>query len=92
MIKDNIINGSIININSTLKKNFNNLFGFKLYMLSKFEQRIEIFSSYQLLFFRPIQFLIMLNFFSSIVPNKKNFKNRKLLNIFFLDIINSYRG
>ena len=75
-------------------KNFllSKMYGLKLTTLSIFEKRLELFSNSIVADFSSAQYSILLNMFYKIIPSKKNIKDRKLLNIFFLDIINSYRG
>ena len=71
---------------------FSKMYGLKQYSLNIFEKRLELFSDNLISNFNSAQYLVLLNIFYNIIPNKKNLKDRKLLNVFFLDVINSYRG
>lgn len=68
------------------------MYGFKVSSLQLFEKRLELFSNNIISNFNSAQYLALLHTFYAIVPQKKSIKDRRLLNIFFLDLINSYRG
>lgn len=56
------------------------------------EERVEAFSNYSFELLNSSQLVSFLNLMFSIVPAKKSLKLRFLMNIFFLDVISSYRG
>jgi len=93
MNKGVILNGSTLMYNNTFK-NFilTKTFGLKLTFLKRFEERFENFSINTVSDFNSSQYYSLVNLFYEIVPNKKLVKDRRLVNIFFLDLINSYRG
>ena len=68
------------------------LFGFNKYSAKLFETRIEGFSIFNFEKFDSCKWLVLLKTLNFIIPPKKSIKNRLLLNIFFLDLIVSYRG
>ena len=93
MNKGNILNGVLLVHSTSLKRFFlDKVLGFKLYTLRRFEQRSENFSSNLLGSWLSAQYVSMLSLFYGIIPSKRTLKNRHLVNIFFLDIIASYRG
>ena len=66
--------------------------GFKNYSISCFEQRLEISTNYSISLYKNSKWLILNNLLDLIIPNNKNLKKRRLINIYFLDFIGSYRG
>lgn len=93
MNKGVVLNGSFLMYNSTFKSFIlDKSFGLKLNFLKRFEERFENFSSNLISELDSSQYYSLINLFYEIVPNKKLVKDRRLVNIFFLDLINSYRG
>lgn len=93
MNKGNIVNGVLLMHNSSLKQYIlSKMYGFKHYSLKCFEKRSENFSNILLENWISSQYISMISLFYDIVPNKKLIRSRSLVNIFFLDIIASYRG
>lgn len=93
MNKGNILNGELLVHGANLKKFFfEKMFGLKRYSLSCFERRAENFSNNNLANWVSAQYMSMVSLFYEIVPNKRTLRNRNLVNIFFLDVIASYRG
>lgn len=93
MEKVNILNNKLFSLNSTVLNFFlNDNFGFSFFSVNKFSERSEIFSSYLFSKFSTPQLISFLNLMANIVIKKKSLKDRYLLNIFFLDLISSYRG
>lgn len=66
--------------------------GFKLYSIAIFEQRLELSSQFSINLYKNSKWLILNNLLDLIIPNNKNLKKRRLINIYFLDFISSYRG
>lgn len=66
--------------------------GFKKNSINFFEQRLEISTNYSISLYKNSKWLILNNLLDSIIPNNKNLKKRRLINIYFLDFIGSYRG
>lgn len=66
--------------------------GFKLYSVKIFEQRLELSSKFSINLYKNSKWLILNYLLDSIIPNNKNLKKRRLINIYFLDFISSYRG
>jgi ribosomal protein S13 len=89
--------GWYINLNYTLIDQVNSKFivksyGLDFFFFKKLEARLEshIFLSKNNI--TSLQWLIFIKYLYQIVPQNKSFKKRKLLNIYYLDIISSYRG
>ncbi len=66
--------------------------GFKKNNINFFEQRLEISTNYSINLYRNSKWLILNNLLDSVIPNNKTLKKRRLINIYFLDFIGSYRG
>ena len=66
--------------------------GFKLYSIAIFEQRLELSSQFSINLYKNSKWLILNYLLDDIIPNNKNLKKRRLINIYFLDFISSYRG
>ena len=66
--------------------------GFKLFNIKMFEQRLELSSNFSINLYKNSKWLILNYLLDSIIPNNKNLKKRRLINIYFLDFISSYRG
>ena len=93
MDKNSIVNNKILSLdNSVLNFFTENNFGLKLYSINKISERIENFSNYPLKTLSSSQLASFFNLIFDIIPLKKSFKVKFLVNIFFLDIISSYRG
>lgn len=69
-----------------------NIDGFKNSYINFFEQRLEVSSKFVLNTYKNSKWYIFFNILDVIIPNNKNLKKQKLINIFFLDFISSYRG
>ena len=61
-------------------------------MLLKIKSRLEILDNKSFNELTPDKWVVLLKLLNSIIPNNKSIKERFLLNIFFLDLIVSYRG
>lgn len=93
MNKSNILNNEKLLYTYNFKNFFlNKMYGLKHTALNIFEKRLELFTDNIISDFSSSQYTALLNIFYQIIPNKKSLKDRRLLNIFFLDVINSYRG
>jgi len=91
--KVNIINNKLFSMNSSILNFFlNENFGFSYFSINRFAERSEIFPTSNFNAFSTPQLISFLNLTSNIVIKKKTIKDRYLLNIFFLDLISSYRG
>lgn len=66
--------------------------GFKKNSINYFEQRLEISTNYNISLYKNSKWLILNNLLDLIIPNNKTLKKRRLINIYFLDFIGSYRG
>ena len=66
--------------------------GFKNHSINSFEQRLEISTNFNISLYKNSKWLILNNLLDLIIPNNKNLKKRRLINIYFLDFIGSYRG
>lgn len=66
--------------------------GFKKNNINFFEQRLEISTNYSINLYRNSKWLILNNLLDNVIPNNKTLKKRRLINIYFLDFIGSYRG
>ena len=66
--------------------------GLSNFFFKKIEKRCEIFKEYSFNFYNIAQWSSFFNFFYKIIPRDKTIIKQRLLNIFFLDIISSYRG
>ena len=77
--------------------NLHNIFKDQLYGLDStsvkvFEKRIESFKNFSFSQLHSYKWIILLNTLNKIIPFKKSIRDRYLLNIFYLDLIVSYRG
>jgi ribosomal protein S13 len=70
----------------------NKIDGFKKNNVNFFEQRLEISTKFSINSYKNSKWLILNYLLDSIVPNNKNLKKKRLMNIYFLDFISSYRG
>lgn len=87
------INGSIFNSQITLYNFFKKYcWGVGLNFVKNLEKRLEAFSNYKQDQFNIYKYIVFINYMHSIIPSNKKIKDRKLLNIFFLDLIFSYKG
>lgn len=77
-----------LNLNYLKKKNF----GIKIFFIKILSSRFELNFNNNISFFYFHQWVSLYKFLISIIPKDSSLKKRKLLNIFFLDIINSYKG
>lgn len=66
--------------------------GFKNHSISRLEQRLETSTNYSISLYKNSKWLILNNLLDLIIPNNKTLKKRRLINIYFLDFIGSYRG
>merc|ERR1711977_664005 len=78
---------SLFSINLFLKN-----FGLKYYVLQKIETRVESLLVLGVLEISPSQWVSFIKYLYLIVPNSKALKKKRLLNIYYLDLISSYRG
>lgn len=70
----------------------NKMYGLNNAFLNKFKERLESLDMFNLNKLNPDKWVILLNLLNSIIPKNSSIKDRYLLNIFFLDLIVSYRG
>ena len=68
------------------------LYGFNLSSAQIVESRIEAFKEHSFTELYSYKWVVLLKTLSTIVPLNKSVKDRLLLNIFYLDLIMSYRG
>jgi len=66
--------------------------GFKKSSINFLEQRLEISTNCSINLYKNSKWLILNNLLDNIIPNNKTLKKRRLINIYFLDFIGSYRG
>jgi len=92
MLGGSIINGIVIVPSEFNKNNLLKNFGFNLSFLGKLEIRLEFFFKFNLYNYSSPQLVCLLKYLLLFVPIDKNFKKRRLVNIYFLDLIASYRG
>ncbi len=93
MDKNSIINNKIFMLDNSIFTFFSeNNFGLKLHSVDRVSERTEVFNNYQLKNISSSQLTSFFNLLFDIIPFKKSFKLKFLINIFFLDIISSYRG
>lgn len=70
----------------------NKFFGIRLFKISKFEERLEILNNQLLTNYKNNKWMLLNNLLYSITPKNRSMQRRTLVNIYFLDFINSYRG
>lgn len=68
------------------------MYGLNLKSCNLFEQRIECFKNQSFNEIYSYKWVILLKTLNNIIPNNKSIKERLLLNIFYLDLIMSYKG
>lgn len=68
------------------------MFGLNNYYKKKFMERLEIFDNVNFNLLNADKWVILLKLLNKIIPFNKSIKDRLLINIFFLDLIISYRG
>jgi len=68
------------------------LYGFKLNKVNLLEKRIECFRNQNFSKLYSYKWVILLQFLNKVIPINRSAKDRLLLNIFYLDLIMSYRG
>lgn len=66
--------------------------GFKKNNIKFFEQRLEMSATLSINLYKNSKWLVLNNLLDFIIPNNKNLKKKRLVNIYFLDFISSYRG
>lgn len=66
--------------------------GFKKNSINFFEQRLETSTNYSINLYKNSKWLVLNNLLDNVIPNNKSLKKRRLINIYFLDFIGSYRG
>lgn len=66
--------------------------GFNILLLSKFEERFEVFDYTPFNEQNDINWKIADKFFNNLIPFFSNYKSRLEMNILFLDLISTYRG
>lgn len=66
--------------------------GFKGCKIIQLEQRLEMLKKYSVSLYKNSKWLVLNNLLDRIVPEGKTLKKRKLINIYLLDFIGSYRG
>jgi hypothetical protein len=67
-------------------------FGFNLSTLSTLEKRFEIFKKFNFDSYKSFNLNFLILFLTKIIPTHSDLKKKYTLNIFFLDVISSYRG
>ena len=70
----------------------NRFFGIKKHTIQKFEERLEVTDNNYLTDYKNNKWIILNNILYSMVPKNRFMQRRTLINIYFLDFINSYRG
>ena len=70
----------------------NKFFGLKLFSILKIEERLEVSSNKLITNYKNNKWVILNNFLNYLVPKNRSMQKKFLINIFFLDFINSYRG
>ena len=74
------------------EKSIKKCFGFNINFIDSLENRLEFFFVYKLTSYSFSKFLGLSNYIDLFIPIQKHFKKRRLINIYFLDLISSYRG
>jgi len=90
---NNFINNTLLTSDIKLKDIIQKqLYGLNCYSGKILEERIETFKEYNFSTIYSYKWVVLLKTLISIVPLNKSIKDRFLLNIFYLDLIMSYRG
>jgi ribosomal protein S13 len=66
--------------------------GFKNNYIIFFEKRLEISNKFNINVYKNSKWFILLKLLDSLIPENKNLKKRLLINIYFLNFIETYRG
>lgn len=90
MREGNLFNGVYFSPYYSLK-DFSS-FGVNIFFKKYMSKRCEVCFNLPFSNYRTSNWIIFLQFFYSLLPFKKNILNKYTLNIFFLDVINVYRG
>ena len=69
-----------------------NIDGFKNNYINFFEQRLEISKKFNINLYKNSKWFILLNLLDVLIPENKSLKKRLLINTYFLNFIESYRG
>jgi hypothetical protein len=92
MKNNNIVNGINLVPSQFIEKNFKNSFGFNWYFFKILEKRLEFFIKFNIINYPLSHWLAFIKHIMLFIPINKTFKKRRLVNIYFLDLISSYRG
>ena len=70
----------------------NKFFGIRSFSILKIEERLEVSNTKFLTNYKNNKWVILNNLLNYLVPKGQSMQKKYLVNIFFLDFINSYRG
>lgn len=70
----------------------NKFFGINIFYVKKLEERLEVSNQYPLTSYKNNKWFLLNKVLVNIVPKNRSLQRRLLVNIFFLDFINTYRG
>lgn len=68
------------------------MFGMNNFFIIKIKERLEILDTFNFTVLNADKWVVLLKILNQFIPQNKSVKDRLLLNIFFLDLIISYRG
>jgi len=88
----NVFNKVVFHRNDDLIALIRESYGFNKVLLNKFYERMENLNPAYNLFLNNNKYLIGFKFISKIVPKKSSITNKRLLNIYTLDLTTSYKG
>lgn len=87
-----LINSQYYNLSNFNSNFFLKNFGIKLFFLKRLEHRLELTFLINSRYIISSQWISLIKTLYLIIPNSKSFKKKRLLNIYYLDLISSYRG
>ena len=70
----------------------NNFFGLGYFYVNSLEVRLEVLNQYPIVQYKNNKWVVLHNVLERLVPKKRSLERRLLLNVLFLDFIQSYRG
>jgi len=87
-----LINNLTITPTTLTREQLINNYGFKTKILNLLESRLEFCLFLRLLSYSSSRWVILLKYFIMLIPLNKSIKRRCLVNIYFLDLISTYKG
>jgi hypothetical protein len=92
MLNTNNINNVNIVHNKFIEKELLNSFGFGSQLFHILEKRLELLFKYYIVTYNLSQWVCFIKYLRLFIPINKTFKKRRLVYIYFLDLISSYKG